>query len=138
MSVPVVSGRDCRTYVQQQLPFRNKGDNIWNHPNGATLWGEWTIRDLYVVYSYRRSWPLYICWKGVWFANASKVSRTTTRHSSLAHPLCQTVPLTVDKLCLLVLSGRPSNKMLIDAAKLGHLPEALVPEVTALMIGVQS
>jgi hypothetical protein len=86
-------GHKVRQFVQQRLPFHNSGTNH-RHPKGATLWGEYLTPELYVVYSYRYDWPLFACWKGVWFKNEDKISPTTTRHNVQAHPLIQCISLS--------------------------------------------
>lgn len=127
-----VGGQSCRPYVQQLQLFHNSGSNH-RHPKGSTLWSE-RRGDLYTVFSYGHHWPLYINWKGVWFANRGKISRTTTKHASQAHPLTQCVPLSIVEMEYLVLSGRPQPDILVKAARLKLLPEHLIPEATKARI----
>ena len=118
-----VSGWKAREYVQKLLPFHN---------SNKQLYAQWED-DLYVVYSYGRHWPLYINWKGVWFANISKVSRTTTKHASQTHPLTQCVPMAkVDMEYLLLFGITPEHMVMAAQHKL--LPEHLIPEATQARI----
>ena len=97
MATPRVSNAGSRSYVQRRTSFRNHND---------TLWGVYRT-DRYTVYSYRSSWPLFIAvqpiegdeW--VWFENADKVSVTTSKHRTQAHPLCPTTPLSCDEMVYL-------------------------------------
>ena len=99
MATPRVSNRDSRRYVQRHTPFRNHNDTLWGVSN--------LTRRQYVVYSYRADWPLFIAvqpiegGEWVWFENATKVSVTTSRHRTQAHPLCSTTHLTVDEMVYL-------------------------------------
>lgn len=133
-----VGGQSCRPYIQKLQLFHNSGSNH-RHPKGSTLWSEWaTYADgtpsLYVVYSYRRSWPLYANWKGIWFANEDKFSRTTTKHSSQAHPLTTVVHVSKIDLEYLILFGKPDDSALVKAAQLNLLPDELISEVTKARI----
>lgn len=84
-----ITNRDARKFVQQQHPFR-----------GSNMFAEYFCPDPedssegqngYVVYSYGRHFPMYICLRlggrAVWFANADKYSQSTTRHQSQARPV---------------------------------------------------
>jgi hypothetical protein len=131
--ITVTSGWKAGQYVQKLQPFRNnatKGDG----PKNASLWGEIT-GDLYVVYSYGRHWPIYANWKGIWFANEDKISRTTTKHQSQAHPLKPCVSLSRSHFEVVVGLGRPTDEALVEAAKLKLLPDELTPEATKIRIG---
>ena len=99
MATPRVSNRDSRRYVQRRETFKN-------HNN--TLWGTmFHMHQMYTVYSYRMSWPLFIAvqpiegGEWVWFENSSKVSVTTSRHRTQAHPLRPTTHLTIDEMVYL-------------------------------------
>lgn len=118
-----VSGWKCREYVQRKQPFHN---------SNKQLYGKWE-GDLYVVYSYGPHWPLYINWKGVWFANTSKVSRTTTKHASQTRPLTQCVPMAKDDMVCLMSYGITLEHMVM-AAQLKLLPEHLIHEATQARI----
>jgi hypothetical protein len=67
MATPRVSNRDSRRYVQRRETFSNHNDTLW-----GTMFEKC---QMYVVYSYRMSWPLFIAvqpieggpW--VWFEN---------------------------------------------------------------------
>lgn len=117
-----VGGHKVRQFVQNRQPFHNSGSN-YNHPKGSTLWGEQLTPDLYMVFSYRLSWPLYACWKGVWFKNEDKFSRTTSKHSGQAHPLTKVIPLSVFQTELIYITGSPSVAAMVEAAKLRLLTD---------------
>lgn len=97
MATPRVSNADSRRYVQRQKAFKNNND---------TLWGVYRT-DRYTVYSYRAGWPLFIACRPieggewVWFENAHKASRTTSKHRTQAHPLCPTTSLSLEQMLLL-------------------------------------
>ena len=123
-----------RSHVQQLRPFHNNG-RTGQGPSGATLWGEWKtaapwgtpdkplIAPIYVVFSYRRSWPLFVNWRGVWFRNNEKFSRTTSKHSSQAHPLAPCVPLTTNQLAFITGALHPTGLALTEAVKLKLIGE---------------
>jgi hypothetical protein len=127
-----ISGRDAGQYVQNLQLFHNSGTN-YNHPKGATLWSAWKD-DLYVVYSYGSHWPLYANWKGVWFANEARSTRTTNRHRGYANPSKPLVHLDLAGMRVLVDRG-PVPEHLVMAAMLKLLPDALIPEATKIRIG---
>lgn len=99
MATPRVSNRDSWRYVQNRTPFHNHNDTLW-----GTLFAP---TQTYVVYSYRATWPLFIACRPieggpvVWFENGSKVSVTTSRHRTQAHPLCPTIVISCDEMNLL-------------------------------------
>jgi len=78
-----VSNREAHAYVERHEPFK-----------GSNTWAEWAHnRDgvsRYVVYSYGEHWPLFIYEEGKWYENADKYSRSTSKHRSQLHPLCET------------------------------------------------
>lgn len=125
-----------RSYVQQLRPFHNNG-RTGQGPSGATLWGEWLtsnppwgapedkslVAPIYVVFSYRRSWPLFVNWRGVWFRNDEKFSRTTSKHASQAHPLAPCVPLTTNQLLYIIAAHHPTGIALTEAVKLKLIGE---------------
>lgn len=99
MASPQVSNRDSRRYVQRRESFRNNNDTLW-----GTLFEK---SQMYTVYSYRMTWPLFIACRPieggewVWFENADKFSVTTSRHRTQAHPLCPTTLLPLEQMQLL-------------------------------------
>lgn len=130
-----VSGWKCREYVQQRKLFHNSGSNH-RHPKGSTLWSE-QRGDIYVVFSYGYHWPLYINWRGIWFSNVGKASRTTSKHASQANPFCPTVPLSGFEMKAIMDAGRPTPEHLVQAATKGiTIPEDLIPVVVGQRIGV--
>ena len=99
------SNRQARDYVRQCKVFK-----------ASNLWGEWYEQGIpetdeiikrYVVYSYRYTWPLFVYepMTGTWYANTSKVSRTTSRHFSQAHPLVDAAPLCTDDMIVVARRG---------------------------------
>ncbi len=135
-----VSGSDCHQYVQNLQPFHNSGSNH-RHPKGSTLWGKWVTDTndkplLYVVYSYGPHFPLYTNWKGVWFANEERVSRTTNNHKSYAHPRKPCVPLSRDQMVDFAFYTSPKPEHLVEAAKMKLLSDdILIAEATKIRIG---
>lgn len=128
--ITVTSGWAARQYVQKLQPFRNNATG-GKGPKNASLWGEWTTfaddsDPLYVVYSYGRHWPLWANWKGVWFGNTDKFSRTTTKHYSQTHPHKGFVGLSKIDMEYLVLFGEPDATALVAAARLKLLPDELL------------
>ena len=90
--------REAGGMVQKLRPF--KGNHIE---------GEWDASNtLYVVYSYRSTFPIYV-WDTVsqrWFYNKDKYSRTTSRHQSACCPFVDDpIYLSVDDMVELVYSG---------------------------------
>jgi len=78
-----VANQDARRYVQNLEEFQ--GSNtfaVWKTVPGDV--------SRYVVYSYSQHWPLFIYEDGKWYENADKYSRTTSKHCSQLHPLCDT------------------------------------------------
>ena len=85
-----IANKDARKFVQQRLPFQ--GSNLFaqvhtrNSEDGISEPDTW-----YVVYSYGKHFPMYICLhiggRDIWFANEDKYSRSTTRHQSQARPV---------------------------------------------------
>jgi hypothetical protein len=70
------SNKEADYYTTNREPFK-----------GSNTWGEW-IKELYVVYSYGRHFPIYV-WDeelGLWFGNQDKYSRSTSRHQSQLRP----------------------------------------------------
>lgn len=121
-----VGGHKVRQFVQNRQPFHNSGSNH-RHPKGSTLWGYWVTHPdtdpVYMVFSYRTSWPLFAYWKGVWFKNEDKYSRTTSKHSGQAHPLTQCVLLSRLQMELIYIGGQPSIAAMVEAAKLKLLSD---------------
>lgn len=99
-----VSGWKARPYVQNLKPFHNSNKQLFGR------WETFTKHDdgaRYVVYSYGEHWPLFINHDGVWYGNAEKCTRTTTKHASQAHPLPQDQHITwLSKRDMIVLAER--------------------------------
>lgn len=105
--MPRVTNRESRSYVQTMRVFKNHNDTLWGewYEQGIPATGE--IIKRYVVYSYRYTWPLFVYEPvtNTWYANMSKVSRTTSRHFSQAHPLVDMVPLRVEDMVTVARKG---------------------------------
>ena len=128
-----VSGQDCRSFIQELKLFHNSGTNH-RHPKGATLWSE-QQGNLYVVYSYGTHWPLLVNWRGIWFSNEDKSTRTTNRHRTYTNPYVPTVPVSCYILKDVIDRRRPAPELLVQAAILKLIPEHLIPETTAIRVG---
>ena len=114
-----ISGREAGSYVENLQLFHNSGSNH-RHPKGSTLWSEFTTSGLYVVYSYGKHWPLLVNWKGVWFKNTEKSTRTTNRHRGYVSP-GPAVPLSLGGMEYIV--------------SVGPAPDELIPMAAAARIG---
>lgn len=68
--------------VQDLRPFKDTNKYARNEANGR----------LYVVYSYRDTWPMFIYDRqtGMWYETENKYSVTTSRHRTQCHPYCDT------------------------------------------------
>lgn len=87
-----------------------------------------------MVYSYGKHWPLLANWKGIWFANTEKSTRTTNRHKGYVNP-GPAVPLDCAGMrCLIEYAMSPEH---IDmAAQMKLLPdERLIAAASAIRIG---
>jgi hypothetical protein len=76
----------------------------------------------YIVYSYRDTWPVFVYSPHLnkWWENKDKVSTTTSRHLSQAHPHTVTEKLSVHMLRLLADAGPiESVKHIIKQRALG-------------------
>ena len=102
MKMKTVKGQSCRKYVQERIPFRNHSKSLWGcFRRGAD--GD----QLYVVYSYRESFPIYAYSYTLqqWFRNEDKFSVTTSKHQGQAHPLGTPYPLSLRAIITLVEGG---------------------------------
>jgi hypothetical protein len=93
------NNRDAQQFVQQKVEFT--GHNLF------ALWhGDGDDRR-YVVYSYRRSWPLYIYIEltGQWYENIDTFSVTTSVHRSQTYPMVDTIKLKRHEMDELGLRG---------------------------------
>lgn len=73
-----IANRDARKSVQRRQPF--DASNIYARRSAD--------EKRYVVYSYRDDWPMFVYDRTTsnWYENKDKVSRTTSKHRSQAHP----------------------------------------------------
>ena len=69
-----VANKNARRYVEQQKVFT--GSNCFSEQRGR----------MYVVFSYGRHWPMFICKDGKWYENGSKYSVTTSKQHSQLRP----------------------------------------------------
>jgi hypothetical protein len=79
----------CRDLVQRKIEFT--ANNIFS---------EQQRNGCYVVFSYGTHFPLFIydSIAGVWFANSDKYSRSTSKHKTQAHPLCEVIEANLDEM----------------------------------------
>lgn len=77
----------CRQYVQSKEEFQ-----------ANNLFGNWHNTNTYCVYSYGTHWILYMWKDGQWLGCSDKRSRTTSKHSSQAHPLEDVIELPQKRL----------------------------------------
>lgn len=100
-----ISTRSCRSSVQNCREFQCHG----------SLYAKWvTANDgtrMYVVYSYGEHWPLFVCHEGVWLENEDRYSVTTSKHRSVSHPHCGTVPVSCKRLIQFVRFGMSDHPM---------------------------
>ena len=103
MRTPYVANRDARRCVQERIQF--KGSNTWGFFALDAETGEVSLN--YVVYSFRYTWPLFVFddLAQVWYENVDKASRTTSKHRTQLHPLCDTIPLGVEDMKIVAREG---------------------------------
>jgi hypothetical protein len=101
MSLKMIANGKARDMVDERKPFR-----------GSNTWAEWSVNaydnKLYVVYSYRYSWPMFVYddTADTWYENASQFSQTTSRHRNQCRPTgVDTVKCGVDDMRILAVSG---------------------------------
>jgi hypothetical protein len=84
--------------VAQLKPFRDANKYAINTDNGR----------LYVVYSYRDTWPILAYDRATltWYENKDRYSRTTSRHVTMCHPLVPTEKLSVQELLNMLASTK--------------------------------
>lgn len=71
-----IANRDAHVCVNVKKPF-----------DANNLFAQY-VGHLYVVYSYRTSWPMFAfnAAVGQWYTHSQKYSVTTSKHRSQAHP----------------------------------------------------
>ena len=97
-----IANSAARSYVQAKQQF--KGSNLFTDEV------ELEKSTLYVVYSYGYHFPIFIAETDAdnntrWYQNQDKYSKSTTRHQSQVHPLCDTIKLEVDDMQRLARDG---------------------------------
>lgn len=70
-----VSNKNAKQFVENRLPFK-----------GSNVFGEWTNKDTYKVFSYGYHFPLFVNKCGLWYENKEKYSVTTSKHFSQLKP----------------------------------------------------
>lgn len=78
-------------------------------------WAKWETPELYVVYSYRDDWPLFVydAPNETWYENEDRFSRTTSKHRSQCFPIGATAPET-EKVSVGWLNGFIQHHTLCD------------------------
>lgn len=101
MSIKMIANGDAKSMVDERRPFR-----------GSNVWGEWGQNaydnKLYVVYSYRYTWPLFVYDEhaDTWYENDSQFSQTTSRHRTQCRPTgVQTVKCGVEDMRIVAMCG---------------------------------
>ena len=94
----LIANRYIRENVDKKIVFSN---------NTGSVFSEWVGQGddrRYVVYSYNRSWPMYIWVPHLgWFNIDEKISVTTSKHTKLARPSGVT-PTTIGRNRAIVLA----------------------------------
>jgi hypothetical protein len=90
---PRITNVTARKYVQERRPF-----------HGGNLYGEWRY-GRYVVTSYGDHFPLFIWEEGTWYENIEKITVTTTKHRTQAHPHEDTLPMTCKDMVVIMNHG---------------------------------
>ena len=101
MSIKMIANGKARNMVDIKAAFR--GSNVWAE------WGQNAYdQKLYVVYSYRYTWPLYVYDQtaDTWYENCNQYSQTTSRHRSQCRPTgVKTIHLNTDDMRLVATCG---------------------------------
>lgn len=106
--IPKIANKDARDYVRSRKEF--KGSNLfaeWVTVKYTDENGHWQTRDVYVVASYGKHWPLFVYddLVGVWFENMDRYSVTTSKHKSQAHPNVPTIACDKDVIRDVIANG---------------------------------
>jgi hypothetical protein len=101
MSIKMIANGKARDMVDERRPFR-----------GSNVWAEWGMNaydnKLYVVYSYRYTFPLFVYDEqaNTWYENDSQFSQTTSRHRTQCRPTgVETIKCGVEDMNILAMSG---------------------------------
>lgn len=101
MSIKMIANGKALDMVDERLAFR-----------GSNTWAEWSVTKydtkLYVVYSYRYTWPLFVYDENgdQWYENKSQYSQTTYRHRTQCRPSgVQTVKCSVEDMLIVAREG---------------------------------
>ena len=69
------SNKNARNIVENKCEFQ-----------GANPFGVWESKDVYVVYSYGKHFPMYACINGEWFETMEKYSVSTSKQQNQLRP----------------------------------------------------
>lgn len=72
-----VSNRESGRLVANKQEFVSNCGSLYGTKYGTTG---------YAVFSYGSHWPLFVYYRGKWYANSDKASRITSKHYGCAHP----------------------------------------------------
>jgi len=94
-----VTNKEVRGFVQRRVSFKTNNGTLWGEPYENGVLGTNIILRRYVVYSYQYDWPIFVAEEDEhgnvqWYENVDKVSATTSRHVSAAHPHVDTLPMS--------------------------------------------
>jgi len=96
MATNKIANRDASEYTTERTAF--EGNNLYARNEG----------DLYVVYSYRDNYPIFIydSQTGVWIENETKYSPTTSKHVTQSRPDAEDIHrLPLDEINNVLSSG---------------------------------
>lgn len=97
------SNRDCRTLVQQCKPFTANNifaESVTTNDNSTPC-----HYPRYIVYSYGKHFPMYICENDYWYYNCDKYSPSTSKHQSQANPYAIHIPMTTEQMQIIAANG---------------------------------
>jgi hypothetical protein len=88
------SNAKCSQFVEGLLLF--KANNIFSeYTSNSTA-------TLYVVYSWGKHFPMFICSDGKWYENSDKYSQSTSKQQTQARPSANFVLKTTDELLKMI------------------------------------
>jgi len=102
-----IPNHQARAYVQRKETF-----------DGAHIFARWSTKEsdakmgrskqtIYAVYSYGYHFPMFVydADANVWVENSDKYSKTTSKHQSQLHPLCDTIKRPMDDVLMVIRDG---------------------------------
>jgi hypothetical protein len=84
------TNKQSRKYVQSKTVFQ--ASNIFAETHNGN----------YVVYSYGYHWPMFANINGQWYENSDRYSVSTSKQQGQAHPLVDTIKVSVNELKSLI------------------------------------